>query len=154
MPTVGENAPDFEMLNDEGKPVKLSDYRGKKVILYFYPKDFTQGCEFQACSFRDNYAKIAAHNAVVVGVSADDVESHRKFREALNLPFTLLVDEEFVQSKAWDAYGTRTYGEGQTFTGILRSQFVIDESGVIIDAQAPVNYKESLRLALDKIDAQ
>jgi len=150
MPTVGEKAPDFEMLNEEGKHVKLSDYRGKKVILYFYPKDFTQGCEFQACSFRDHYPEITSKNAVVLGVSADDVESHKNFREALKLPFTLLVDADFAQCKAWDAYGTRTYGE-RTFTGIIRSQYVIDEQGVIIDAQAPVDYKQSLSLAMEKI---
>lgn len=150
MPTVGEQAPDFEMLNDEGKPVKLSDYRGKKVILYFYPKDFTSGCEFQSCKFRDNFEAIAANNAVVLGVSADDVESHRKFREALSLPFPLLVDTDFAYSIAWGAFGEKQYPDG-VFKGIIRSQYVIDEEGKFIDVQAPVDYRKSIDLALAAI---
>lgn len=151
MPTIGQPAPDFEMLTDEGKPVKLSDYRGKKVVLYFYPKDFTSGCELQACSFRDSYGQFTAANAVVLGVSADDVESHRKFREALNLPFTLLVDSDFIYSKAWESYGSRTYPDGRTFTGVQRSHFVIDEQGIIIDAQNPVPATESAKRALETV---
>lgn len=151
MPEIGDTAPDFEMLNEEGQSVKLSDYRGKKVVLYFYPKDFTQGCELQACSFRDAYPQIAAKNAVVLGVSADDVESHKKFREALNLPFTLLVDKDFEQSKAWESYGTKTYPGGQTFTGIQRGQYTIDENGKIIDKHTPVAANESTKLALEKL---
>src|SRR5512142_2484138 len=105
MPKVGESAPDFELLSDEGKPVKLSDFRGKKVILYFYPADFTSGCELQACSFRDAYPEIEAKNAVVLGVSPDGVDSHKKFREALHLPFHLLADTDLAQLKAWNCYG-------------------------------------------------
>jgi peroxiredoxin Q/BCP len=150
MPTVGEQAPDFEMLNDEGKPVKLSDYRGKKVILYFYPKDFTSGCEFQSCKFRDHYESITAHNAVVLGVSADDVESHRKFREALSLPFPLLVDQDFGYAIAWGAFGEKQYPDG-VFKGIIRSQYVIDEVGKLIDVQAPVDFRNSIDLALAAI---
>ena len=82
MPEIGQTAPDFELKNDEGHPVKLSDFRGKRVVLYFYPQDFTSGCELQACSFRDSYPDIEARNALVLGVSPDSVESHRKFREA------------------------------------------------------------------------
>jgi thioredoxin-dependent peroxiredoxin len=148
--TVGETAPDVEMLSDEGQPVKLSDFRGKKVILYFYPKDFTSGCEFQACKFRDNFDAITAHNAVVLGVSADDVDSHQKFRESLKLPFPLLVDADFAYAKAWGAYGTKEYPDG-VFSGIIRSQYVIDESGVFIDVQAPVDWRKSFDLALAAI---
>jgi thioredoxin-dependent peroxiredoxin len=151
MPNVGDTAPDFELVNDEGKSVKLSDYRGKKVVLYFYPKDFTSGCELQACNFRDSYPDIAAKNAVVLGISADDVESHKKFREALNLPFNLLVDADFNLSKAWDCYGTKTYPDGNTFTGIQRAQWVIDEQGKIVDAQNPVKATESKALALQAL---
>src|SRR5258708_32844197 len=117
MPAVGETMPDFEMLNDEGQTVKLSDFRGKKVVVYFYPKDFTSGCELQACSFRDIYPQVESKNAVVLGVSADDVETHKKFREALNLPFHLLVDDGFTIAKSWDSYGTRTNANGETSTG-------------------------------------
>ncbi len=151
MPAIGETAPDFEVVNDEGKTVKLSDYRGKKVILYFYPKDFTQGCELQACSFRDKYPEIESKNAIVLGVSADDVDSHKKFRDALNLPFHLLVDKDFNLSKAWDSYGSKTFPDGQTFTGTQRGHFVIDEKGVIIDAQTPVAANESAKLAVEKL---
>jgi peroxiredoxin Q/BCP len=150
MPTPGETAPDFELLDDSGTPVRLSALRGKKIVLYFYPKDFTSGCELQACAFRDHYAEIETKNAIVLGVSADGVDSHREFRAALNLPFRLLVDADFAQAKTWGAYGTKTYPDG-VFTGVIRSQFVIDEEGTIIDAQAPVSATDSLRLALEKL---
>jgi peroxiredoxin Q/BCP len=151
MPKVGDTAPDFEMLNEEGKSVKLSDFRGKKVVLYFYPADFTSGCELQACSFRDAYPEIEAKNAVVLGVSPDTVESHKKFRDALKLPFHLLVDKDFQVTKAWDAFGSRTYPDGKTHTGVQRSHFVIDEKGKIVDAQTPVKANESTKLALEKL---
>src|SRR5260221_5271066 len=143
MPALGEVAPDFERLNDEGKVTNLSDLRGKKVALYFYPADFTSGCEFQACSFRDIYPQIEAKNAVVLGVSPDDVESHKNFREALKLPFHLLVDKDHSMSRAWDAYGTRTASDGKTFEGVKRSHFIIDENGKIADMQLPVKANES-----------
>lgn len=154
MPQLGQPAPDFELLNDEGKPTKLSDYRGKKVILYFYPKDFTSGCEFQACSFRDLYDQVTAANAVVLGISADDVESHAKFREALNLPFNLLVDADFAISQAWESYGTKTYSDGSTFVGVQRSHFVIDEQGVIVDVQNPVKAQESAKMAVATVKGE
>jgi peroxiredoxin Q/BCP len=153
MPAAGELAPDFELVNDEGKTVKLSDYRGKKVVLYFYPKDFTSGCELQACAFRDAYPRIEAKNAIVLGVSPDDVESHAKFREALNLPFHLLVDKDAALIKAWDLWTTRTNPDGSTWTGVARSHYVIDENGKVIDAQAPVKANESVPLALEKLGA-
>lgn len=150
-PSVGQPAPDVEMLNDEGNSTKLSDYRGQKVILYFYPKDFTSGCEFQACQFRNHHAAISGHNTVVLGVSADSVESHQQFREALNLPFHLLVDADNTYSRVFGAYGERTRADGTTYEDIIRSQYVIDENGVLIDVQVPVNYKESIDLALKAI---
>ena len=151
MPSVGEAAPDFEMTDDEGKKVKLSDYRGKKVVLYFYPQDFTSGCELQACSFRDIYPQVEGKNAVVLGVSPDDQESHKNFREALNLPFHLLVDQDHKVADAWGSYGPRTSSDGRTYTGILRSHFVIDENGKIADAQLPVKATDSAKLALEAL---
>ncbi len=151
MPALGETAPDFELVNDEGKPTKLSDLRGKKVVLYFYPADFTSGCEFQACSFRDIYPQLEAKNAVVLGVSPDDVESHKNFRKALNLPFHLLVDKDNNLSKAWDSYGPKTSSDGTTSVGVKRSHFIIDENGKIVDMQLPVKANESAKLALEKL---
>jgi len=100
---VGDTAPDFELLDDEGKPVKLSDFRGKKVVLYFYPADFTSGCELQACKFRDGYPQIQDKNAIVLGVSPDTVDSHRKFRAAHGLPFRLLVDRDFKVARLYNS---------------------------------------------------
>ncbi len=90
---IGDMAPDFELKTDAGNTVKLSDLRGKRVILYFYPQDDTPGCTTQACGFRDSYPQIGERNAVVLGVSPDGVESHQRFKTKFNLPFTLLVDE-------------------------------------------------------------
>lgn len=99
---VGELAPDFELLSDSGEPVRLSSLRGKKIILYFYPKDDTSGCTAQACAFRDTYPQIEAKNAVVLGVSSDGLKSHAKFKSKYDLPFTLLVDD---QHRVAEAYG-------------------------------------------------
>lgn len=151
MPSIGETAPDFELLNDEGKPTKLSDYRGKKVVLYFYPEDFTSGCEMQACKFRDAYGQVQAKNAVVLGVSPDSVESHRKFREALELPFNLLSDPNFDVIKEYDSATTRTYNDGSVKQRTQRGQYVIDERGKITDVHAPVQAAESTRLALEHL---
>lgn len=144
---IGDTAPDFEVSSDTGEMVKLSDFRGKKVILYFYPKDDTPGCTTQSCSFRDNYPVIEEKNAVVLGVSPDGVKSHQKFKTKYNLPFILLADE---QHKVADAYGV--WGEksmmGKKYMGIERSHFVIDEEGKVIDAQVKVKADESAAKAL------
>lgn len=151
MPATGEKAPDFELKDEEGEPVKLSDYRGKKVVLYFYPQDFTSGCELQACSFRDSYPDIEAKNAVVLGVSPDSVESHKRFRETLGLPFHLLSDPDFKVSKEWDSMVTKTADDGTTRNRTQRGHFIIDENGKIVDTQAPVQAALSRKLALEKL---
>lgn len=153
MPAIGDTAPDFEMLTDEGKRVKLSDFHGKKVVLYFYPEDFTSGCELQACSFRDAYPKIEAKNAIVLGVSPDSVDSHQRFREALHLPFHLLVDEGGKVASAWGSYNTKTSADGKPSGRTQRSHFIINEDGTIIDVQNPVKSNESTKLALEKLGA-
>jgi peroxiredoxin Q/BCP len=149
MPSIGEIAPDFELLDDAGNRVKLSDFRGKKVVLYFYPADFTSGCELQACKFRDAYPQIEEGNAVVLGVSPDGVDSHRKFKEAHNLPFTLLVDSDRSLAKEWGNTSTVTREDGSEAVRYLRGQYIIDEEGRIIAAQSPVQAPQSLRLALE-----
>ncbi len=144
---VGEMAPDFSTTTDEGKPVKLSDFRGKRVILYFYPKDDTPGCTKQACSFRDSYAEIEKKNAVVLGVSPDDAESHAKFKSKYNLPFPLLVDEDHAIAEAYGVWGEKT-NFGRTYMGIIRSHFVIDEEGRLADVRYDVKPEASMPEAL------
>ncbi len=149
MPNIGEMAPDFELLDDEGKTVKLSDFRGKRVVLYFYPADFTSGCELQACKFRDGYPQIEDANAVVLGVSPDTIDSHRRFREAHNLPFHLLVDSDRSLANAWGNTSTVTREDGSEAARYVRGQYIIDEDGRLIAAQSPVQAPQSLRMALE-----
>lgn len=140
---VGDVAPDFQAQTDTGETVSLSDYRGKRVVLYFYPKDDTSGCTAQACSFRDAYADIEEKNAVVLGVSPDGVESHQKFKTKYDLPFTLLVDEDHSMAESYGVWGEKSM-YGKTYMGIIRSQFVIDEEGKIVGLKYNVSPKNSL----------
>jgi peroxiredoxin Q/BCP len=144
---AGDQAPDFEAVTDEGKRVKLSDYRGKRVVLYFYPKDDTPGCTTQACDFRDRYPAIEERNAVVLGVSPDDEKSHVKFKSKFNLPFTLLVDEDHAIAEAYGVWGEKSM-YGKTYMGIIRSNFVIDETGKIIKTLYNIKPAESAEEAL------
>lgn len=127
---VGDMAPDFTLTADNGEKVSLKDYRGKEIVLYFYPKDMTSGCTAEACDFRDNIKKIEKKNAVVIGVSADDTKSHVKFKEKYNLPFTLVSDES---KKILYDYGVWQEKSmyGRKYMGIVRTTFVIDEKGKI-----------------------
>lgn len=150
-PQVGEMAPDFQAVTDTGQAVRLSDYRGKRVILYFYPKDDTPGCTTQACGFRDNYPMIEERNAVVLGVSPDDEASHQEFKTKFNLPFTLLVDRDHSIAELYGAWGERSM-YGKTYMGIIRSHFVIDEEGRIVDAQVKVKADESVDLAIKMLE--
>ncbi len=127
---TGEAAPDFELPADSGETVKLSDLRGQKVVLYFYPKDDTPGCTIEACEFRDSMPGIEEAGAVVLGVSPDDVESHRKFKGKYGLPFTLLADTDHSVAEAYGAWGERKV-YGTKSEGIRRTTFVIDEEGNI-----------------------
>jgi peroxiredoxin Q/BCP len=147
---IGDMAPDFELLSDSGQTVKLSSYRGKQVILYFYPKDDTPGCTTQSCNFRDSYPTIQGRNAVVLGISPDGVASHQKFKSKYALPFPLLADEDHSVAEKYGAWGEKTV-MGKTTTGILRSHFVIDEQGRILDAQIQVSPEDSTTLALKKL---
>ncbi|PDV97187.1 thioredoxin-dependent thiol peroxidase [Candidatus Chloroploca asiatica] len=144
---VGAMAPDFEIVSETGEPVKLSDFRGKKVILYFYPKDDTSGCTTQACGFRDTYPTIEAKNAVVLGVSPDGVKAHQKFKTKHNLPFTLLVDDQHTVAEAYGVWVEKSM-YGKKYMGIERSHFVIDEAGVVIEAARKVKPAESVTNAV------
>jgi thioredoxin-dependent peroxiredoxin len=146
----GDPAPDFELPSDTGETVRLSDLRGKRVILYFYPKDDTSGCTAQACGFRDAYPQIEEQNAVVLGVSPDDASSHRKFKTKFDLPFTLLVDEDHKVAEAYGAWGEKSM-YGNTYFGIIRSHFVIDENGRLADVQVKVSPADSVARALASI---
>jgi thioredoxin-dependent peroxiredoxin len=139
---VGDPAPDFETVNDKNEPVRLSDFRGKRVVLYFYPKDNTSGCTTQACGFRDRYPTISEKNAVVLGVSPDSVKSHQKFRDNYNLPFPLLVDSDHALAEAYGVWREKSM-YGRKYMGILRSHFVIDENGRIVDARYNVKASDS-----------
>jgi peroxiredoxin Q/BCP len=124
-------APDFTLESDQGEQVTLSQFRGRKVVLYFYPKDDTSGCTTEACGFRDDYSQFTAKGAVVIGVSPDNGASHQKFRLKFSLPFFLLSDPDHTVAEAYGAWGEKKM-YGRTYDGILRSTFVIDEEGVII----------------------
>ena len=130
MITEGQPAPDFQLATDEGKQVKLSDYRGKKVILYFYPKDDTPGCTTQACDLRDHIQEIDARGAVVLGVSPDDVASHKKFKEKFGLNFTLLADADHAVAERYGVWKEKNL-YGKKTMGVERTSFVIDEQGRI-----------------------
>ena len=149
---VGDTAPDFEALSDSGKKIKLSDFRGKRVVLYFYPKDSTPGCTTQACGFRDAYPTVEKRKAVVLGVSPDGVASHQKFKTKQELPFTLVVDEDHTIAEAYGVWGEKSM-YGRKYMGIIRSHFVIDEKGKIVDAQVKVSPTDSVKLALEKLGA-
>lgn len=124
----GDEAPPFTLSNEEGRDVSLADYRGSKVVLYFYPKDDTSGCTTEACEFRDSWDAVKKAGAVVLGVSPDSVRSHAKFKAKHRLPFPLLVDEAHSVAEAYGAWGEKSM-YGRTYMGILRSTFLIDERG-------------------------
>ena len=126
----GKEAPDFELATDGGDKVKLSDLRGKQVVLYFYPKDDTPGCTTQACGIRDAYGEFEQAGAVVLGISPDDETSHAKFKQKFGLPFTLLADEGHHVADAYGVWTEKSY-MGRTYMGVERSTFVIAEDGTV-----------------------
>ena len=126
----GQEAPDFELTSDAGERVQLSQFRGRPVVLYFYPKDDTPGCTAQACGIRDSYVDFEQQGAVVLGVSPDEESSHVKFKQKYGLPFTLLADPEHEVADRYGVWGERKY-MGKTYWGVERSTFLIDEGGRI-----------------------
>jgi peroxiredoxin Q/BCP len=140
MLTEGTTAPDFVLPADGGGEVTLSDYWGKKVVLYFYPKDNTSGCTQEACDFRDGYGALIAAGAAVLGVSPDSVRSHDGFKLKFKLPFALLSDADHRVAEMYGAWGEKSM-YGKKYMGIIRSTFIIDEQGVIIKVFPKVTVK-------------
>jgi len=146
----GDRAPEFEALTDEDKTMHLKDLRGRKIVLYFYPKDNTSGCTTQACNLRDHYAEIEENDAIVLGVSPDSAHSHQKFRSKHDLPFNLLVDPNHELADLYGSWGEKSM-YGRKYMGIIRSQFVIDGDGMIVDARYKISPKKSAEEALKNL---
>lgn len=127
---VGAKAPEFTATNQDGQPVSLSDFKGKKVVLYFYPKDHTPGCTKEACAFRDQFARFQQRNVEILGVSVDDAQSHRSFAEKHRLPFTLLADTDQRIVQAYGVWGEKSL-YGKKYMGTHRVTYLIDEAGTI-----------------------
>lgn len=151
---VDENdtAPDFELRADDGSTVRLSDLRGHKVLLYFYPKDDTPGCTRQACDLRDRFDEIEARDLVVLGISPDPVDSHVKFRDKYSLPFRLLADTEHEVAEAYGVWKRKSMF-GKKFWGIERGSFLIDEDGRVEKAWRKVGAKQHIDLLLEAVSA-
>ena len=137
----GDAAPNFTALNQRGESVSLSDFKGKKVVLYFYPKDDTPGCTAQACNLRDNYSELQQAGYEVIGISSDAVKSHDKFANKYELPFTLLADEDKAIHEAYGVWKEKSM-YGRTYMGTARTTFVIDEEGIITDIIEKVKTKD------------
>ncbi len=147
MPAIGDLAPDFELRNQRGETVKLSDYRGRKVLLFAYPKAGTSGCTVQACGFRDNFAQIETADAVVLGISPDEPDALAKWIEDESLQYDLLSDPEHQVLEAWQAWGERSM-YGKKYMGVIRSHWIIGEDGIVLDEQLKISPKKSIEKAL------
>ncbi|ALC80415.1 MULTISPECIES: thioredoxin-dependent thiol peroxidase [Bacillus] len=147
---IGENVPDIELVNEKGENVKISDLKGKYVVLYFYPKDMTPGCTTQACDFRDRVESFSELDAVIVGVSPDDQGKHQKFIEKHDLPFTLLVDDEHKLAEAFGVWKLKK-NFGKEYMGIERSTFLLDKEGKLIKEWRKVKVKDHVAEALQEL---
>jgi len=149
----GIPAPDFELQDETGTLHKLSDYRGKPVVLYFYPKDDTPGCTTEACNFRDDYSAYQKAGVIILGVSPDSVKSHVKFKEKFGLPFPLLADEGHKVSELYDVWALKKF-MGREYMGVLRTTFLIDANGQIariFEKVRPAEHSTELLAALDSV---
>lgn len=147
---TGEKAPDFKLNAEDGKIYSLKDFKGKKLVLYFYPKDMTSGCTAEACDFRDNIKLFQKKNTVIVGVSKDSMESHIKFKSKYELPFSLLSDESMNMLKAYGVWKEKSM-YGRKYMGIERTTYIIDENGIIIEIYNKVKVKGHIEEILNKI---
>ena len=145
---IGDKIPEVLGVNADGAEVKASDFAGKKVIIYFYPKDNTPGCTAEACSLRDGYAELKAAGYEVIGVSKDSAASHKKFAEKHELPFTLIADTDLELNKAFDVWKLKKMC-GRESMGTVRTTFLVDENGIVADIITKVNTKDSANQILD-----
>ncbi len=150
MVEVGKKAPEFTLLNQNGEEVSLSDFRGKKVVLYFYPKDSTPGCTTQACSYAEAYPEFVEKNTVVIGISKDSVASHQKFISKYELPFILLSDPDLKAITAYDVWKEKNM-YGKLTMGVVRSSFLIDEEGILVKASLKVKPSDDAKDMLAEI---
>lgn len=149
---TGQQAPDFNGLDQDGKSISLSMFKGNKIILYFYPKADTPGCTAESCNLRDNYSDLMNKGYKIIGASADSVSKQKKFAEKYNLPFTLIADESKEVIKAYGAWGVKKM-YGKDFEGILRTTFVIDENGIILKILEKVNTKDHAAQIMEAMNA-
>ena len=147
---TGDKAPDFILKGDNGKNYSLKDFKGKKLILYFYPKDMTSGCTTEACDFRDNIRMIEKMNTVVIGVSKDSIDLHKKFKSKYELPFTLLSDENLNMLKDYNVWKEKSM-YGKKYMGIERTTFVINGKGIIEDIYNKVKVNGHVKEILNKL---
>ena len=150
MSLVGMKAPGFSLMNEQGNLVTLEHYKGKYVVLYFYPKDMTPGCTTEACDFRDAYTEFSDLNAVILGVSADDANKHTKFIEKYGLPFSLLVDEDHAVSESYHVWVLKKM-YGKEYMGIERSTFLINPDGIVVKEWRKVKVKNHIEEVLESI---
>ena len=137
---IGDTAPEINSLDENGKAITLEQFKGKKIVLYFYPKDMTPGCTMQSCNLRDNYDMLLENGYVVLGCSADSADKHKKFIAKYNLPFPLITDVEKIILNNYGVWGPKKF-MGRTYDGIHRTTFVIDEKGIISDIITKVKTK-------------
>lgn len=137
---IGKKAPDFKLLASNGAEIKLSDYKGKNVVIYFYPKDMTPACTTQACDFRDSSAAIEAQNTVILGISMDPIQRHLRFIDKYNLPFQLLADEDHAVAELYEVWQLKKL-YGKEYMGIVRSTFLIDSKGILVKAWRNIRVK-------------
>ena len=150
MLSVGDKAPDFSLMSSDGKTISLKDFRGKKIVLYFYPKDDTPGCTKEACSFSENLARVRKKGAEVFGISADSLKSHRKFVEKYELSFRLLSDESKEMIRMYDVWKQKSF-LGKKYMGIERTTFIIDEQGRIAHIFSKVKVAGHTEEVLEKL---
>ena len=147
---IGTKAPGFELPDQNGTVHTLEEYKGKKIILYFYPKDNTPGCTKQACGYADRYPQFAEKGAVVIGISKDSVASHKKFEGNYSLPFTILSDTELSAIKAYDVWKEKK-NYGKVSMGVVRTTYLIDENGIIVKANDKVKAAEDAEKMLEEL---